>query len=86
VKTPFDAVVEWYKIKPEIFNETPDMFQTKTCKIFGQRTQTRQLGNYIYGQKIYICIRRIKDNQFLHIKYGNFYCSRSRLSAITNTF
>ena len=35
VKTPFDAVVEWYRIKPEIFNETPDMFRAKAYKIIG---------------------------------------------------
>ena len=35
VKTLFDAVVEWYKIKPEIFNETPDVFRAKAYKIIG---------------------------------------------------
>ncbi|MFT5950854.1 MAG: hypothetical protein ACI9BN_001109, partial [Francisella sp.] len=35
VKTPFDAAVEWYRIKPDIFNETPDMFKAKAYKIIG---------------------------------------------------
>ena len=35
VKTPFDAAVEWYRVKPEIFNETPDMFKAKAYKIIG---------------------------------------------------
>jgi len=35
VKTPFDAVVEWYRIKPEIFNKTPDVFKAKAYKIIG---------------------------------------------------
>jgi transposase InsO family protein len=35
VKTPFDAVIEWYRIKPEIFNETPDVFKAKAYKIIG---------------------------------------------------
>jgi hypothetical protein len=35
VETPFDAVIEWYRIKPDIFNETPDMFKAKAYKIIG---------------------------------------------------
>ena len=35
VKTPFDAVVEWYRIKPGIFNETPNVFKAQAYKIIG---------------------------------------------------
>ena len=35
VKTPFDAIAEWYRIKPDIFNETPGMFKDKAYKIIG---------------------------------------------------
>ncbi len=35
VRTPFEAVQCWYRIKPEIFRESPDMFQTDLLKSHG---------------------------------------------------
>ena len=50
VKTPFDAAVEWYIIKPEIFNETPDIFKAKAYKIIGTTSpQTRQVMKHYSG-------------------------------------
>ena len=33
VKTPFDAVEKWYKIKPEIFKENPLLFKNKILSL-----------------------------------------------------
>ena len=29
VKTPFDAIEKWFRIKPEIFSQNPDQFYQK---------------------------------------------------------
>lgn len=33
VKTPFDAIEKWYKIKPEIFKQNPCQFKTKILSL-----------------------------------------------------
>ena len=33
VKTPLNAVEKWYKIKPKIFNQTPDVFKKKILSL-----------------------------------------------------
>ena len=33
VKTPFDAVEKWFKIKPQIFKENPLQFKTKILSL-----------------------------------------------------
>lgn len=33
VKTPFDAIEKWYKIKPEIFKQNPDEFRKKILSL-----------------------------------------------------
>ena len=33
VKTPFDAIEKWYRIKPEIFKEKPDAFKSKILSL-----------------------------------------------------
>jgi len=33
VKTPFDAIEKWFKIKPEIFNQNPSQFKNKILSL-----------------------------------------------------
>jgi len=33
VKTPFDAVEKWYKIKPEIFKQNPSEFKQRLLRL-----------------------------------------------------
>jgi len=40
VRTPFEAVQCWYRIKPEIFKKSPDMFQADLLKLMVQRGET----------------------------------------------
>lgn len=40
VRTPFEAVQCWYRIKPEIFKKSPDRFQAGLLKIRVQRGET----------------------------------------------
>ena len=40
VRTPFDAIKSWFKIKPEIFKISPDIFQENAFKIMEQRGET----------------------------------------------
>ena len=40
VRTPFEAVQCWYRIKPEVFKKAPDMFQDRLLNIRVQRSET----------------------------------------------
>jgi len=33
VKTPFDAIEKWYKLKPEIFKDNPLQFKNKVLSL-----------------------------------------------------
>jgi len=40
IKTPLEAVYEWYEIEPELFKETPNMFKAKVLALEEQRCET----------------------------------------------
>ena len=40
VRTPFEALQCWYRINPEFFRKSPDMFRTDLLKIMVQRSET----------------------------------------------
>ncbi len=40
VRTPFEALQCWYRIDPEIFRKSPDMFRADLLKIMVQRSET----------------------------------------------
>lgn len=40
VRTPFDAMQSWFKVKPELFKISPDVFQSYAIKKLEQRGET----------------------------------------------
>ena len=47
VRTPFDAMQSWFKIKPELFKISPDEFRAYAIDKLEQRGETWQLKNKI---------------------------------------
>lgn len=39
IKTPFQAIQTWYRIKPEIFTQTPDQFKQKITNLTTSKSQ-----------------------------------------------